>query len=156
MRLAFNRRSADGLYSGTFDRGRTMQVKVRAAIWADDGLLIHEERRQGHTHRTLPGGRVRDAEPLADALRREVDEELGLAVRVGALRYVAEVVHGHGVHDLNLVFDAEPAGALPAGIRTVRSADDGVLPPILGEVLAGRGVADPAPRWLGNVWRARS
>jgi ADP-ribose pyrophosphatase YjhB (NUDIX family) len=134
-----------------------MQVKVRAVIWAGDGVVLYEERRQGHTVVTLPGGRVRDREPLADALRREVEEEIGLWVRVGRLRYVAEVVHGHDVHDLNLVFDAEPTGALPQrGLRVAQSPADGVLPPVLSAVFAGRALQDAPPRWLGNVWQARS
>lgn len=134
-----------------------MRVKVRALIWHDGRLLVHREMRQGEAYVSLPGGRVLDRESLADALRREVREELGLDVEVGALRYVAEVVQGHRVHDLNLVFDASLAGRLePDGRHLVEPADPnamGVLPPILDVVASDHAAGAHAPRWLGNVWR---
>jgi ADP-ribose pyrophosphatase YjhB (NUDIX family) len=124
----------------------------------DGRLVIHDERRQGSSHLTIPGGRVADREPLDAALQREVREELGVEIQVGVLRYVAEVVHGHRVHDLNLVFAAQPLEPLPrAGLRAIDPHDPyvRVLPPILAQIAAdGR---DTAPtRWLGNVWRGEA
>jgi ADP-ribose pyrophosphatase YjhB (NUDIX family) len=82
-------------------------VKVHALVWVDGGVVVHRERRQGEQQLTLPGGRVRDREPLGEPLRRELGEERGAEARIGGLRYVAEVVHGHTVHELTLVFAAE-------------------------------------------------
>lgn len=133
-----------------------MLVKVRALIWHERHLLVHREMRRGEVHVSLPGGRVLDREALADALRREVTEELGLDVQVGALRYVAQVVQGHMIHDLNLVFDATVDGDLSPEGRHLVDPDEPdamtVLPPILDVVAADRGTGVRAPRWLGNVW----
>jgi 8-oxo-dGTP diphosphatase len=41
---------------------------------------------------TPAGGGIDFAEPLADALRREVAEEAGLTVEVGPLRYVLDFI----------------------------------------------------------------
>jgi ADP-ribose pyrophosphatase YjhB (NUDIX family) len=134
-----------------------MLVKVHALIWHRDQLVIHEERRQGALVRTLPGGRVLDRERLEVALRREVEEELGVRVLVGRLLYVAEVVHGHSVHDVVFVFAGEaltPATGRAALVDPVDGAGS-VFPPIL-EHVATHGQAGPAaPKWLGNVWRSR-
>jgi ADP-ribose pyrophosphatase YjhB (NUDIX family) len=130
-------------------------VKVHAVLWVDGGVVIHEERRQGVPHRTLPGGRVLDRETVTDALRREVSEELGVQIHLGDLRYVAEVVHGHSVHDIILVFGAEVATALAPDACLVdpQTGGDGVLPPILDAIAADGRDGPQATRWLGNVWR---
>jgi ADP-ribose pyrophosphatase YjhB (NUDIX family) len=130
-------------------------VKVHAVLWVDGGVVVHEERRQGMPHRTLPGGRVVDREPVTDALRREVSEELGVQIHIGELHYVAEAVHGHSVHDVILVFGAEVATTLAADACLVdpQSGGDGVFPPILDAIAADGREGPRGPRWLGNVWR---
>jgi 8-oxo-dGTP pyrophosphatase MutT (NUDIX family) len=131
-------------------------VKAHALIWHRDRVVIHQERRQGTPRLTLPGGRVLDRERLEVALRREVEEELGLRVIVGRLLYVAEVVQGHAVHDLSLVFAADALS--PPSPETLlvepSAASAAVLPPILEQVAADGPSGPPAPRWLGNVWRS--
>lgn len=133
-----------------------MLVKVHALLWDGDRLVVHESHRQAVPRLTLPGGRVTDREPIKDALRREVREELGIDVRVTDLRYVAEVVYGHAVHDLVLVFGAEPAERLPDDRRSVdpRDRDAVILPPLLDMIAADGPPGPSATRWLGNVWRA--
>jgi 8-oxo-dGTP diphosphatase len=71
----------------------------------------------------LPGGMAEANEPLHDTARRELREELGLEVRLGALLCI-DWVEPHGPWDdlLNFIFDG---GALSeAEAASLRLADD--------------------------------
>lgn len=72
-------------------------VSVKAALWASDGwVLVKNDRDEWE----LPGGRIdRDDQTLADTLRRECREELGVDVTVGELvaAWLFEVVPGRRV-----------------------------------------------------------
>ena len=66
---------------------------------------------------SLPGGRVEFGEGLQNALRREIQEETGLLVRVGPLLEVVEII-GEGRHHcvLDYLCALEP-GSSPSAVR---------------------------------------
>ncbi len=134
-----------------------MRVNVRALILREGKVLVSRERRQGHDHVLLPGGRVRDGESIHEALTREVAEETGLTVTAGQLLYVAEVVGMYGVHDLILIWsaDVDDADVVISGDNLVAIDSDearAIMPPVMAQI--GPDLTNgstPHPRWLGNV-----
>jgi 8-oxo-dGTP diphosphatase len=140
-----------------------VRVKVRAVIIDRERLLVVPERRRGaHSHMALPGGRVNPRETVTDALKREVREETGLDVIPQQLLYVAEVTAPHRMHELNLIFLAEPISFAPAAqvdlaqlsfIELAQDEQSLTLPPVVSQITRdlASGWAE-TPRWLGNIW----
>lgn len=123
----------------------TPQVAVGAVVVRHGRLLVV---RRGHApaagHWSLPGGRVRGGEPLAQAVRRELAEETGLRGEVGALCGVAERL-GEGYHYVVLDYWVHVADQVA---RAASDADE--------LCWAGRGelerlpLVDDLERWLGD------
>jgi ADP-ribose pyrophosphatase YjhB (NUDIX family) len=64
------------------------EVSVMAWIEDDQGALLFVRQAGGLRLWALPGGKVRQNEPLERALRREVQEETGLRVRATYFRQI--------------------------------------------------------------------
>lgn len=121
------------------------QVAVGAVVVRHGRLLLV---RRGHEPAagrwSLPGGRVRPGEPLAQAVRRELAEETGLRGEVGPLCGVAERL-GEGYHYVVLDYWVQVIG------QTARAASDAV-----GLCWAGRAelarlpLVDDLDRWLAD------
>jgi ADP-ribose pyrophosphatase YjhB (NUDIX family) len=90
---------------------------VGAAVFDARGLLLVA--RRGHApdrgRWSLPGGRVEPGEDDATALRRELIEETGLRVRIGALLGEARIAAPGGVYVIHDYRCDQPAGMLRAG-----------------------------------------
>ncbi len=137
------------------------RVKVRAAIWIQDKLVVHRSSRMGKDRTTLPGGWVGKRESVTDALVREVQEELGITIEVGDLLCAAEVINTASHQDVELIFAVNAPEGLDTSELTLVDPlgpeADPVLPPLLGELAERREAytADESnPRWLGNLYLA--
>ncbi len=96
-------------------------IELRAAgLWVRDGaaLLVEHEKR-GERYWVLPGGHVEEGETLAQTVAREFLEEVGIAVRVGPLLWVNDILRPYrtGV-DIYFAVEPEDAGAEPRQIAT--------------------------------------
>ena len=131
----------------------SVRVNVRAVIWLDGQIVVNRVRRGEMLHVTLPGGRVNEREPVTDALRREVREEIGIDVQVDDLMFAAEVISGVSRQDVELVFAAGPIEPIVTPVELVDPAAPGcvVMPPVLDQILAWRD-GSHGVRWLGNIY----
>lgn len=81
-----------------------MAVRVVAAVLVREGRVLAAKRAPGKREAglwELPGGKVEPGEDDAAALARELEEELGVRVSVGAV--VGESVHAYGHGTVRLV-----------------------------------------------------
>jgi 8-oxo-dGTP diphosphatase len=80
---------------------------IARGVCVRDGrvLLCHGK---GHWNTYLPGGHIEFGEPAAESLRREIEEEIGVAATVG--RFLGGIEHayerdGKPICEINLVFE---------------------------------------------------
>lgn len=86
-----------------------MDVRVTGVVIEDGRILLLDQDTDTGRSWSLPGGKVEEGEPLADALVREMREETGVDVEVGRLLYVCDHVRG-GAHVLHITFEARRVG----------------------------------------------
>ena len=79
-------------------RNTAVEVHVAVAVISDGEGRVLLTRRRADSHQgglwEFPGGKVEDGEDLSAALRRELEEELGIAI--GEHRPLLEVRHDYG------------------------------------------------------------
>ncbi|MPY67762.1 NUDIX domain-containing protein [Deinococcus sp. SDU3-2] len=89
-----------------------LHLLARAVIENDGHVLLAQA--QGHAHTFLPGGHVEPGEGLRTCLARELAEEMGLHVEIGAYLGVIEQGWQDGSwgrhHELNHLFAAASPG----------------------------------------------
>ena len=98
-------------------------VAVGAFVFDRDGrvLLVQRAKDPGKGLWTVPGGRLERNETLAQAVAREVREETGLIVEVGALACVVERM-GDDFHFVILDYLARSIGGTLKAASDVRDA----------------------------------
>jgi ADP-ribose pyrophosphatase YjhB (NUDIX family) len=90
----------------------SVRTAARAVVVRDGKLLAITMRDREGEFFILPGGGQRHGETLADTLRRETHEEIGVALEPGPVLYVREYIgknHGfarehHHFHQVEVVF----------------------------------------------------
>lgn len=88
----------------------SFEVIARAVIMKDGKILLC--RGKGKSYYFFPGGHVEKGEKTADALKRELSEELG--VDAGKMTFIGAVENifkdSYERHEINLVFETEVKG----------------------------------------------
>ena len=109
-----------------------MKQVVAALIWKDGKILICQ--RTKHQVMPLkwefPGGKIEEGEQPRDALRRELDEELGIAAVIGhEVKRIRHVYPNGSSVELRFYAVNEYSGEMENRIfREIRWAEPGELP----------------------------
>lgn len=94
--------------------GGRFNLRAAGIALREGRVLVH--RAQWDTHWTLPGGRVEVGEESDVALAREIEEEMGVIARIGALRFVMEnffSYNGISFHEMGLYYAVTLPEAFP-------------------------------------------
>ena len=90
--------------------GNRIRTRVCGLCWSGDHLLLVNHRiLYTHDFWAPPGGGVEFGGSAPMNLEREFREETGLAIRVGAFRFLCEFINPP-LHAIELFFDLAPVG----------------------------------------------
>lgn len=81
-----------------------MRIRPSIVIQKDDAILLMQYHYNGNELLNLPGGNLDDGETMAQALVREMREELGIEVALSELLFVSEVVSADKKTAIHAVF----------------------------------------------------
>lgn len=91
------------------------RIRVAAVIVEKDNLLLVRHEKDGETYWMLPGGGVDFGEPLDEALRRELREEVAIEAQIGPLLFVNDSIpEDRHRHIVNIYFAARIVAGRPA------------------------------------------
>lgn len=81
-----------------------MSIRPSIIIQKDDAILLMQYHYNGNYLLNIPGGNLDEGETMAQALVREMREELGIEVALSELLFVCEVVSSAPKTTLHAVF----------------------------------------------------
>jgi 8-oxo-dGTP diphosphatase len=84
-----------------------MRVRAAGLLRVSGSILLVEHEKAGRAYWLLPGGGVRAGERAADALRRELREELSVDCDVKELLFVVEAIGDDGKHLIQPTYEVE-------------------------------------------------
>lgn len=156
-------RDVDPSATGSMTPPVVIELIARAVVRRGDMVLVAHAK--GANSVFLPGGHVEPGEPIEQALRRELREELGVVeAEIGALRGVVEHAYTDdddaAHHEVNFVFDVTIADTALTSCEAhiefawipIVDVDDAGLLPAAVRPLVRMSVA-VGPVWL--PWRPR-
>jgi 8-oxo-dGTP diphosphatase len=149
-----------------FVSARKPTLRVSGILVQDRRLLMVKQARGGEDYWLLPGGGVEYGETLAEALRREVLEELGLRVSVDRLLAIVESISpdpSYAKHVVHMMFEVSAAREVPpeaqdAAILAVAFLDEAELrnadvrPPINEFFCDCTRELPKYPQYIGRRW----
>jgi len=99
------------------------ELIARGAVIRNGQVLLCQSVK--HEYFYLPGGHVEFGESASVAAEREIEEELGVKVRAGALALVSEGMFSakRRHHEVNLVFYIEHPSPWPKGLSKPKSRE---------------------------------
>jgi len=145
------------------------RIRVSAVLRWNDRILLCRHEKQGREHWLLPGGGVNSGETLIEALRRELEEEIGIDEDLpveGPVALVDSIGPEQGFvrkHVVHIVFAGDLGGrsletvkSRDAAVRghrlfTLAELDDVAVHPPIQRFLRRWRPGDPAV-YLGSMW----
>jgi ADP-ribose pyrophosphatase YjhB (NUDIX family) len=145
------------------------RIRVSAVLRWNDRILLCRHEKQNREHWLLPGGGVNSGETLIEALRRELEEEIGIDEDLpveGPVALVDSIGPEHGFvrkHVVHIVFAGDLGGrsletvkSRDAAVRghrlfTLAELDDVAVHPPIQRFLRRWRPGDPAV-YLGSMW----
>ncbi len=142
------------------ETGQKLCLQVTAAVIVDRGRILITRRPPG-THLAgyweFPGGKQEQGEGLEDCLRREIEEELGLTVRVGRKLLAVEHEYASKIVSLHVFHCLPVAGRLiPKEDQEIRWVSPSELPAyrfpapdraLIERLSSGQGAAEGGFPW---------
>jgi ADP-ribose pyrophosphatase YjhB (NUDIX family) len=145
------------------------RIRVSAILRWKDRILLCRHEKHGKEYWLLPGGGVHSGESLLDALRRELDEEVGIDDPLpfeGPVALVDSIAPARAFatkHVVHIIFAGDLGGRSLEAVTSVDAAvrghrlfspgelDDVVVHPPIQRFLARWQPGDPSV-YLGTLW----
>lgn len=91
-----------------------MKIRPAILIIENESILTMQYRYGEEYVYNLPGGNLEFGENMAEALKREMQEELGIEVEIGALAFIGEIhFPEQKKHSLHCIFEGKIISGIP-------------------------------------------